>query len=258
MSDAVGYEYEVDVVRARRGVRLAVATGAIVLAVIGFAAFELASHVTPASQPGAGGSPGRGSVLASRGSSPSAGGPSSVVASPSVPVSSGTPSAAASARPTTPSASPGPGSQVVLPVDGAVAFGPSGTSDGDNPQQAGDVVSDPASGWMTDWYATSAFGDLKQGTGLLLDMGHTVTITTVRVDLGQTPGAALELQAGAQPAVGGFRTLAVRQDVGGAVTLTAAKPVQARYVLLWFTKLPPDGNGTYQAFVHGVTVNGRP
>jgi hypothetical protein len=146
---------------------------------------------------------------------------------------------------------------MLTPVS-AAAFGQGGTADGDNPQLAGNVLRDPASGWMTDWYATATFGGLAPGTGLLLDMGRTVTIGTVRVDLGPAAGATLELRAGAQPVTGAFQTLAVQQGTGGTVTLTAVKPVQARYVLLWFTQLPPDGNGTYQATVHGVTVEGQP
>jgi hypothetical protein len=33
--------------------------------------------------------------------------------------------------------------------------------------------------------------------------------------------------------------------------------VRARYVLLWFTKLPPDDQGTYQAAVYSVHLHGH-
>lgn len=249
-----GTKHGVDVPRARRGVRLAAVTGVIALAVLGFAAFEFASHVTSSSHPSAGAPPGGangGSAI-----SPSVPAPSEAAAS-----TSPGPSATLSPRPTAPGTTPAgtvTGPVQVLPVVSAVAFGPNGTSDGDNPQLAADVLSDPSAGWMTDWYATPDFGGLAQGTGLLLDMGSTVTVATIRVDLGPTPGAAIELLAGAQPVAGTFQTLATRQDAGGLVTLTPATPTPARYVLLWFTKLPPDGNGTYQASVHGVTVEGQP
>ena len=134
-----------------------------------------------------------------------------------------------------------------LPAVSAAAFGPNGTSDGDNPQLAGAVLTDPASGWMTDWYASAEFGSLKQGTGLLLDMGKNVTISSVQVRLGTTTGASIELLTGTQPTMSAFRLTVAQQDVGGTVTLVPAKSLIARYVLLWFTKLPPDGNGTYQA-----------
>lgn len=216
------------------------------LAVVGYAAFEFAGHITSASQSSAGAPPG------------ARGGPA---IAPSGPATPGTSPAAPSSRPTAPSttqAGPVAGPVQALAVVSAVAFGPNGTSDGDNPQLASDVLSDPAAGWMTDWYATSAFGGLAQGTGLLLDMGRTVTIAAVRVNLGQAPGATLGLLAGAQPVAGAFQTLVTRQDAGGSVTLTASRAVPARYVLLWFTKLPPDGKGTYQAFIRGVSVEGQP
>jgi hypothetical protein len=129
--------------------------------------------------------------------------------------------------------------------------------DGDNPQLAPNVLADQSAGWHTKWYATAAFGQLKPGTGLLLDMGSTVTITRVIVQLGPSPGAELELRVARQPDPAAFRT----SDTAAAsatATLAPAAPAQARYVLLWCTRLPPSGTGTYQLIVHRVTVEGRP
>ena len=39
--------------------------------------------------------------------------------------------------------------------------------------------------------------------------------------------------------------------------LTLTRPARARYLLIWFTKLPPDGAGTYQASVYQIAVRGR-
>jgi hypothetical protein len=139
-----------------------------------------------------------------------------------------------------------------------VAFGPHGTADGDNPQNAARVLSDPAAGWLTQWYATPNFGDLKTGTGLLLDMGRTVTITTVRLTLGGPPGASLQLRAGSVPALSALPVVTAATNAGDLLTMSLTTPAKARYVLLWFTRLPPDGAGTYQIFVHQVTVRGQP
>jgi hypothetical protein len=145
-----------------------------------------------------------------------------------------------------------------LPAVSAAAFGPAGTVDGDNPQLAGNVLTNPSAGWMTDWYTTDLFGQLKSGTGLLLDMGHTVAISNISVDLGSASGTSLELRAGAQPDAGALPTLTSAANAGSRVSFTLTKPAMARYVLLWFTKLPPVGNGTYQATVHRVTIDGQP
>ena len=46
-------------------------------------------------------------------------------------------------------------------------------------------------------------------------------------------------------------------SVGGVVKLTLRQPTAARYLLIWFTQLPPDGAGHYQASVSNVVVTGR-
>jgi transcriptional regulator with XRE-family HTH domain len=140
----------------------------------------------------------------------------------------------------------------VTPVS-ATAVGPGGTS-GDNPQDASLALSgDPATPWHTDWYATPQFGNLQAGTGLLVDLGRTVTATGVTIQLGSTPGADLQVRAGTNP--GSLPVVANAANAGGAVKLSLASRPQVRYVLIWFTLLPPDTAGTYQADVSGVTVS---
>jgi hypothetical protein len=44
---------------------------------------------------------------------------------------------------------------------------------------------------------------------------------------------------------------------GGQVDLKLTRPARnSRYVLIWFTKLPPDAAGTFQATVYNVSVEG--
>ena len=71
--------------------------------------------------------------------------------------------------------------QALTPASVA-AFGPAGLADGDDPQGAALATGgDPAQPWVSQWYATAQFGALKQGTGLLLDMGRPVTVASVRL-----------------------------------------------------------------------------
>lgn len=135
----------------------------------------------------------------------------------------------------------------------AAAFGPRGTSDGDNPQNASLALSrDPATPWHTDWYTTARFGNLQSGTGLLLDLGRSVTASAVTIRLGDTPGANLQVRAG--DSIDRLRVVARATDAGGTVRLMLASRPHIRYVLIWFTLLPPDGAGTYQADVSSVRV----
>jgi len=140
----------------------------------------------------------------------------------------------------------------------AVAFGPGGISDGDNSQLAGLAISgSPGVGWYTNWYTTADFGGLQAGTGLILDLGRPATVSAVTISLGPAGGAWVQLRAGNAAVPGALRTVAQAQSRGGDLTLSPLKPVQARYVLIWFTRLPPDSSGTYQATIYHVSVTGR-
>jgi hypothetical protein len=159
------------------------------------------------------------------------------------------------ARPTSTPAAPQLTSLTPVSV---VAFGPGGAGQGDNPAQASLAVGDnPATPWNSDWYATPDFGNMQSGTGLLLDMGKQVTFSSVEITLGSTPGADLQLRAGNVPALADLRPVATATNAGGVLHLQLTAPAQGQYLLIWFTKLPPDDSGTFEAFVSGVSLKGQ-
>jgi len=85
-----------------------------------------------------------------------------------------------------------------------------------------------------------------------------VSVSSVRVQLGYSVGANVELRLGdTAGAASDLATAASAYDVGGIVHMSPESAVRARYVLIWFTKLPPDTAGTYQVNVYDVTVDGR-
>jgi hypothetical protein len=147
-----------------------------------------------------------------------------------------------------------------LPIASAAGFGPRGLADGDNSRIASYAITRGAPApWQSQWYATPQFGNLKRGTGLILDLGRTATVTSVRIDLASYQGANLQLRVGeTDGALSSLRVAAVADDVGGTVRLHLRSPQRARYVLIWFTLLPPNGAGQYQAAIYHVVVNGRP
>ena len=146
--------------------------------------------------------------------------------------------------------------QALTPAS-ATAFGPLGESDGDNPGLARLAIDgSTATAWRTQWYATAAFGNLKPGTGLLLDIGRPVTITSAQITLGPITGAEFQLRAGGEPALADLQPVASATAVGGVVTLRPARPAKARYLLLWFTQLPPDSSGTFEAIIYNVRLHG--
>jgi len=219
----------------------------LVLAVLGFAVYKFASgagHAHPAAAapspaPAGGGTPAAASASAARAQASTA------------------QASTAQASPT--AASSAPPAPVALTPASVAAFGPDGTVDGDNPQQAaGATGASSASAWSSDWYATADFGNLQAGTGLLLDMGRPVTVTSVRLSLGPVPGADFQVRAGDTPVLADLGQVASSSGAAGQVQLSLSAPVHARYLLIWFTKLPPDSSGTYQVSVYGISVQGRP
>jgi cytoskeletal protein RodZ len=146
---------------------------------------------------------------------------------------------------------------VALPIRSATAFGPAGTADGDNPSEAALAINGNSStSWQTDWYSSSNFSGLQPGTGLLLDLGSQVSVDSAQLTLGPTPGGSLELLAGNTLVRSAMQVVATAQNPGGTLTLRVTSPVKARYLLIWFTSLPPDSTGTYQASVSDVKLTG--
>jgi len=157
-----------------------------------------------------------------------------------------------------PASSPATAQLTSLSPVSVTAFGPDGPGQGDNPGQASLAVGDnPATPWNTDWYATANFGNMQSGTGLLLNMGKPVTVTSAQITLGDTPGADVQLRIGSVPQLADLKTVATATNAGGVLHLQLTAPAQGQYLLIWFTKLPPDSSGTFEAFVSGVSLKGQ-
>ncbi len=144
-----------------------------------------------------------------------------------------------------------------LPVASIAAFGPDGLADGDNPSIVSRVSEAGAQPWYSSWYASPEFGNLQSGTGLLFDMGGAVKLSGLRLVLGSSFGADVQVRVGDRATLDSLATVASATDVGGSVRLPVTSSVSGRYVLVWFTKLPPNGQPSqYQVDVYSVTVTG--
>jgi cytoskeletal protein RodZ len=235
--------------RERRRRRWSAGLAVLVLAVLGFATYKFVSGV------GAG----HAAAASPRPSSP--GGATNPSASGPAVQGSAAQSTSAQASASQASTSPAPSAspvtiQVLAPASVA-AFGPVGRGDGDDPQRAALAIGgDRTRPWISQWYATARFGALKQGTGLLLDMGRQVTVASVRVSLVNS-GADIKLRAGSKPVPAWLPTVARVSNAGRTAQLKPGAPVHVRYVLIWFTKLPPDNEGHYRAGVYRITVQGH-
>jgi hypothetical protein len=141
----------------------------------------------------------------------------------------------------------------------AAAFGFPGSGQGDHPDLAHLAIDrNPATAWHTDWYTTAHFGNLYPGTGLLVDMGRPATITAAQIRLGNAQGAGFQLRVGAAPTLADLPPVAHSANTSGVVRLRLTTPAHGRYVLIWFTSLPPGPPGRFQASVYNLRLEGQP
>jgi hypothetical protein len=64
------------------------------------------------------------------------------------------------------------------------------------------------------------------------------------------------LRAGDEPTLSGLRSVGRATDTNGTITFRLSSPIQGRYLLLWFTKLAPDGNGQFRGKIGDVVIHG--
>jgi hypothetical protein len=126
------------------------------------------------------------------------------------------------------------------------------------------IDGNPATAWSTQYYVGSPFfGGLKKGTGLILDMGKQVRLSSITVTFGPSRGADVSIEVGnddtlAAATLSQFTTVATADDVGGTHTFHAVRAARGRYVLIWFTKLPPLGSHRFAAEIFNIVVRGHP
>jgi eukaryotic-like serine/threonine-protein kinase len=104
-----------------------------------------------------------------------------------------------------------------------------------NDQIPGATDGNPSTYWQTEHYTTAAFGNLKQGVGLVLDAGKSVRLGSLTIKA-PTPGFAAEIKAGTSPS-GPFSPVSSDQTVADTTTFTLNVPDGRRYYLIWITRL---------------------
>ena len=113
---------------------------------------------------------------------------------------------------------------------------------------------------MTSWVTETYFApDLTEedGVGLVVDLGAARAISAVRLQLAGI-GSSISIKVGSQPdaAIGDWALLAEADTIGDTIDLRSPRPVVGRYLLVWFTRLPPV-NGAYLGGIREVAVLNR-
>ena len=128
-----------------------------------------------------------------------------------------------------------------LPIATAQDFDPLGdhTEHHEEVQQLHD--GNPATFWSTEHYASRDFGHAKPGVGVWLELANPAAVRTVAVDT-QASGWSADVFVADSPgtSLGAWGSaVATGSDLPADATLTITKPRAAKYVLIWFTSLPP-------------------
>lgn len=133
---------------------------------------------------------------------------------------------------------------------------------GDGAERPGSVANaldgDVTTTWDTERYETEAFGGLKDGVGLLLDLGAATDVSQVELVLSR-PGVGIEVRASdtASEAAEDYRVLASATADSERVTLPLPEETSARYYLVWFTDLAPEDE-RFSAGIAELGLTGAP
>ncbi|MGH8774541.1 MAG: protein kinase family protein [Jiangellaceae bacterium] len=159
-----------------------------------------------------------------------------------------------SVAPSTPPAEPVP-----LTISSATAFDPEGDGDENNDEADLAIDGDASTTWRTQTYF-DPMEDQKDGVGLYVDLGSALSVRAVNLEL-DGDDSDLEIRIVPEGATEPPDDIDDWSVAGGldAAGITAQvildEPVATRYVLVWFTRLPPDG-GDFRGGVAEVGVLG--
>jgi hypothetical protein len=118
---------------------------------------------------------------------------------------------------------------------------------------------DPDTAWLTSQYTTPDL-DGKEGVGLILDLGQPQDVQQVSLNL-VGAGSNLDIRVADRvlpdPAL--WTPLASAFAPRDRIDIRSPRPITGRYVLVWFTQVPPaldQGTGVYQGGVRSAVVSG--
>jgi len=125
-----------------------------------------------------------------------------------------------------------------LKLSGLTGYDPQGTGGEHDPSAKLATDGNALTFWYTEHYASSSFGGLKDGVGLLLDAGSAKKLKQLTVK-SDTAGFTALIESGQSPA-GPFLPVSDSQTVGSSTTFSVHGPA-ARYYVIWITQLPSGG-----------------
>jgi hypothetical protein len=109
------------------------------------------------------------------------------------------------------------------------------------------------SAWDTQRYNTPEFAGLKDGVGLILDLGSPASVSAVSFDAGSGPLRVELRSADSRPgSITGWTKVTSNSSASGQTTLDGSKGGKHEYWMIWVTRLGSDNKAT----ISDITVKG--
>ncbi|MCE0536842.1 hypothetical protein LWF15_15155 [Kineosporia rhizophila] len=132
---------------------------------------------------------------------------------------------------------------VVVEIEAVTAIDPLGDGDERSAGAARAVDGDEDTFWESERYQSAAFGGLKKGLGLAIELRRTTAVSSAEIDVAGT-GGRVQLRTADEPEFEGSTSIGSGSFENGTVTVDAKEDADAgKYVILWFTELPAVESG---------------
>ncbi|WP_159085941.1 protein kinase family protein [Aeromicrobium chenweiae] len=152
----------------------------------------------------------------------------------------------------------------VLPVQRVVDFDPLGEDGRENRDQTPLIVDGKAStGWRTSTYfGNPRLGGLKDGVGVVLDLGGPREVTSLRLRLAGDPTdlaiyTATDDTRRAPTTRRGLTQVATLDGAATDASISLPPDTVTRYIVVWLRSLPEIAPGEFRGGIQDVVVRGR-
>ena len=152
----------------------------------------------------------------------------------------------------------------VLPVQRATDLDPQGEDGRENRAETPLAIDGlPDTGWTTATYLGSPdLGGLKDGVGLVLDLGGLREVDSVRLRLSGEPTSLVVYAASKATdrtprSRRDLTTVATVEGAGADASISLRSGTITRYVVVWLTSLPEIEPGSFRGEIRDVEIRGR-
>ncbi|MET0449377.1 MAG: protein kinase family protein [Aeromicrobium sp.] len=152
----------------------------------------------------------------------------------------------------------------VLPIQRAADLDPQGDDGRENRDQVPLAIDGLAdTGWQTSRYLGSAqMGGIKDGVGLVLDLGGPREVASLRLRLAGEPTSLVVYTTPEDttklPRSRSDLTAVATVDAAGAdASISLPSGIMTRYVVVWLTSLPEVEPGVFRGEIRDVVIRGR-